>query len=129
MVTADMNKPKECFRKAEHLCLPTEFRRVYDRRCSARNDWLTIYACPNDLGFTRVGLSVSRKVGIAVTRNRIKRRLREAFRLTRQQLPLGLDLVFVPRVAKEISLESLKESLVQMIMNLAIKLGVGNVLP
>ena len=61
------------FRPAEHLRLPSDFKRVYDRRCSVSNQWLIIYGCLNALGHARLGLSVSRKVGNAVARNRFKR--------------------------------------------------------
>jgi ribonuclease P protein component len=51
----------------------------------------------NDRAFTRVGLTVSSKVGNAVVRARIRRRLRELFRKRRAQLPAGLDLVLIAR--------------------------------
>jgi len=46
---------------------------------------------------TRLGITVSRKVGNAVVRNGIKRRVREAFRHVRHDMPAGLDLVAIPR--------------------------------
>ena len=58
---------------------------------------LTIYGRANDLAHARLGLSVSRHVGTAVRRNRIKRLIREAFRLMQHDLPRGYDLVVVVR--------------------------------
>ena len=51
----------------------SDFRRVYDRRRSASDDWLIVYACENGLPHLRLGLSVSRKVGQATHRNRLRR--------------------------------------------------------
>ena len=62
--------------------------------------FLVLVARPNDLGVTRVGYSVGRRIGKAVVRNKAKRRLREAVRLTPVQD--GWDLVFIAR--KEASL-------------------------
>lgn len=74
-----------------------DFRRVYEFRCSVADSNMVVYACPNGFAQSRIGLSVSRKVGNAVVRNRWKRRLREAFRRNRETLPGGLDFVFLPR--------------------------------
>jgi ribonuclease P protein component len=49
----------------------------------------------NQVDRIRLGITVSRKVGKACVRNRIKRRLREYFRLNRDKMPAGMDLVFV----------------------------------
>ncbi|MEE9129741.1 MAG: ribonuclease P protein component [Phycisphaerales bacterium] len=54
---------------------------------------LNVYALPNELGRPRLGLAVSRRVGPAAFRNRVKRRVREAFRLLQHDLPCGYDLV------------------------------------
>jgi ribonuclease P protein component len=85
------------FGKVDRLRSPSDFRRVFERRRSVTNGRLTLCGCENDLGRTRLGLSVSRKVGGAVVRNRWKRMLREAFRLTRSRFPTSIDLVIVAK--------------------------------
>jgi ribonuclease P protein component len=111
------------FLKAEHLRRPDDFQRVYDRRRSVSDEWLIVYACENGLGHSRLGLSVSRKVGGAVQRNRLRRLYREAFRLTKQDLPPGLDLVLIPRKKNEPALEVLTAALPRLAGQLARKLG------
>ena len=105
-----------------HIRTAADFARVYDRRASASDNLLLVYACGNELGHPRLGLSVSRKVGGAVRRNRWKRLLREAFRLSREQLPVGIDLVVIPRPAAEPQLQPLMESLVRLAQRAAKKL-------
>ncbi len=58
---------------------------------------LLALALRNELGQTRLGITVSSKVGIAVVRVRIRRRLRELFRKRRAKLPVGVDLVLIAR--------------------------------
>ena len=65
-------------------------RSVADRR-------LVVYTRENELSRSRLGLVVGRKVGKAVRRNRVKRLLRAAFRLSRPRLPSGLDIVVIAR--------------------------------
>jgi ribonuclease P protein component len=113
------------FRKAEHLRRPSDFRRVYERRRSVSDAWLIVYACENGLPHLRLGLSVSRKVGQATHRNRIRRLYREAFRLTRSEMPVGLDLVLIPRTSDEPPLEELKRSLPRLVKQVARKMSKG----
>ena len=85
------------FRKHQHLLRGDEFRRTYAARNSVADGVLIVYAVGNQLGYSRIGLSVSRKVGNAVVRNWWKRRIRESFRLTQSTLPVGIDFVVIPR--------------------------------
>src|SRR5690349_13379738 len=111
------------FRPEEHLRRGADFRRAYDRRRSASDPWLIVYACPNGLPHLRLGLSVSRKVGPAVRRNRLRRLYREAFRLTRHLLPTGLDLVLIPRGPAVPPLAALVEALPKLVAQVARKLA------
>lgn len=102
------------FGKQDRLLSPIDFKRVYERKCSVSNQSFIVYGCANALGRARLGLSVSRKFGNAVARNRFKRLCREAFRLTREELPQGFDFVILPRSTKELTLELAKESLLNL---------------
>ena len=86
------------FPKIRRLSGAKQFAEVFARRISAANKLIVVYAAPNGLPYSRLGLSVGKKLGTAVARNRIKRLFREAFRLEATTLPAGYDLVVVPRV-------------------------------
>ncbi len=60
---------------------------------------LVLHARPNSTECVRLGLAVSRKLGGAVTRNRVRRRLREVIRAERGRIRIGADVVVVPRRA------------------------------
>lgn len=74
-----------------------EFRRAFDAGRSVANRLLVLYVVRWDGAESRVGFSVSRRVGSAVVRNRVKRRLREAFRRSSACVPGGFLLVWLPR--------------------------------
>jgi ribonuclease P protein component len=76
-----------------------EFERVYRQGTAYRGQLFSLHAFPNEHGNPRLGLSVSRKVGTAVTRNSVRRRLREVFRACTTEIPGDLDLVVSARPA------------------------------
>jgi ribonuclease P protein component len=73
------------------------FQEIRRRGRSHSEHRLVLCALPNDLPYSRFGFSVSRRIGNAVVRNRIKRRIREAVRLRMGQIQTGWDVVFIAR--------------------------------
>ena len=115
----------EQFRKSARLRRRAEFDRVYDSDVFATDNVLVVRGCPNGLEHSRLGISVSRKVGGAVVRNRWKRLLREAFRLSRATIPKGLDLVVRPRRGAQIEFLAIRESLAKLSGRIAERLKKG----
>jgi len=86
----------EKFRKSEHLLKSKQFSVVYKKGRSYRSDYLVAYCLPNDTGITRIGFSISsKKIRLAVTRNRLRRIIREVFRKIKKNLRPGQDIVIV----------------------------------
>ena len=112
------------FRPQQRLRGGGEFQRVYRRKRSVSDGVLIVYGCENERSHARLGLSVSRKVGNAVVRNRWKRLIREAFRLSQAVMPVGIDLVVLPRPGVTPELESVRRSLLDCGGRLARKLQV-----
>jgi ribonuclease P protein component len=96
-----------------------EFSNVYAQRTRSGDQFLLIYAKPNHLGVTRIGLSVSRKHGNAVIRGKLKRWIREAFRLLQHELPEGLDLIIIPVNAEKASFKNYHKSLKKLVNKLS----------
>ena len=89
--------PSEKFPRSHRLRKDLEFQAVYGSRHRRQSGPLLVYGRPNDLAHQRLGLSVGRKVGGAVKRVRIKRQLREAFRLMLPRFQAGFDFIVVVR--------------------------------
>ena len=116
---------KYSFPKSHHLLTKEQFDHVFNSKCSAADGRIIVYAAANELEHPRLGLVVSKKVGTAVVRNRWKRLLREAFRLSQDELPPAKDYVVLPRKDVEPQLEELKRSLIQVSRRAAGKIKRG----
>jgi ribonuclease P protein component len=99
--------------RAKRIIRKQDFDRVYQLQQRTGDQYLLVFAARNGLPWTRIGLSVSRKQGNAVVRARIKRLLREAFRLQQHELPKGLDLVLIPRKDSGAQLRDYQQSLMR----------------
>ena len=102
--------------KENHL-----FRRLYQKGKTAADGRLALYVRRNGRKENRLGLTVSTKVGCAVVRNRIRRRLRELYRLHEDGISTGLDLVIVARVR---TAHSTYRQLERSFLKLTDKLGI-----
>jgi ribonuclease P protein component len=101
------------FSKPMRLLKSDDFERVFAARVSAGDALLVVYGAVNELNRPRLGLTVSRKTGGAIVRNRWKRTVREAFRLVQHELP-SLDLVCIPRSQAEPDFKRLLQSLPEL---------------
>ena len=101
---------------AQRLRKTRQFEPVYRARNVLVGQYVVIYVLPNEGEYSRLGVSVSRKVGNAVRRNRIKRIFREAFRLSKNEMLSGLDIIMIPRRGKsDWPMKEVKAELVRLL--------------
>jgi ribonuclease P protein component len=110
------------FPKSARLLKTSEFDRVFARRCSISDSLIVLHVAHALADEPRLGLVVSRKCGNAVKRNHWKRCLREAFRLSLQDLP-AFDFVVVPRANAEPNVAELQASFRSLSQRLVRRLG------
>ncbi|MGE3107629.1 MAG: ribonuclease P protein component [Phycisphaerales bacterium] len=103
------------FRRAQRLTHAREFDAVFDASVRKPAGPLTVFGISNGTAVTRLGLSIGRRVGGAVVRNRIKRLLREAFRILQHDMPKGLDLIITVRPHAPLRLAAYRELLLDAV--------------
>jgi ribonuclease P protein component len=111
------------FRPEDRIRKQADFDRAYQTRLFAADDVLVVNAAPSGLAHSRLGLSVSRRVGTAVVRNRWKRLIREAFRLSREEIPVGIDLIVRPQKGAVPEFAAVQRSLVALARRVAKRLA------
>ncbi len=92
-----------------------DFKEIYRTGKSYANKYLIMYVKKNDMGYNRIGISVSKKVGNSVVRHRITRLIRESYRLSEDSFLSGLDIVVVARVgAREKNYSEIESALLHL---------------
>jgi ribonuclease P protein component len=109
---------KHAFPRTHRLKGKETFAGVYDARVRETRGPITIYAKPNSVSHPRLGLSISRRVGTAPRRNRIKRLLRDSFRLMQHEFPRGYDWIIVARPHKPLALAEYQKILAALMLKL-----------
>lgn len=93
-----------------------QFRRMYRSAASRANSYLVLYYRKNKGKENHLGITVSKKVGTAVVRNRVRRLIKENYRLYEEQILQGYDLVIVARVkAAEADFYQIRHSLLSLL--------------
>ncbi len=106
------------FVKGQGLKKDADFRKVYKKGKSFANRLLVVYILKNNLDISRMGISVSKKVGKSIVRNKVRRLIRENFRLTSMddKIKTGYDIVFIARVAaKDSDFQSIQKSMLHLL--------------
>ncbi len=102
-------KYSESLRKRE------DFSLVYQERKSFANKYLVMYVRKNELGKNRLGISVSKKVGNSVVRHRIKRYIKESYRLQEEHFKCGVDIVVIAKVrSKNVKYHEIEKALLHL---------------
>ncbi|MEM8873351.1 MAG: ribonuclease P protein component [Planctomycetota bacterium] len=114
-----MTEQRLTFRPHHRLSGKLAFGRVFDAKHKASRGPITVFAIANGLAHSRLGLSIGRRVGNAPRRNRLKRKIREAFRLSQHEWPIGYDWVVTAHRHHDMPLERYVAVLTELVTRLA----------
>lgn len=124
-----MSVVSQRFRPRERLKHRADIARTFAEKRSASDGRLVVYVADNGLDWSRLGLSVGKRVGNAVARNRTRRRLREAFRRIKGELPTGLDLICVAQRPEVRDFDELLAALAALVRKAAARKARGAACP
>jgi ribonuclease P protein component len=94
-----------------------EFKKVYSEGRYYVEKYIVMYAMRNSASYNKVGYSVSKKVGKAVTRNRVKRLMKENYRLFEKDSKKGFNIIFTARPASaEADFESIRKNMLSALI-------------
>lgn len=106
------------FRKRERLTKKSDFQTIFEHGTRYTTENFVIFIHQNNRDIRRIGISVSKKVGGAVKRNRVKRLVREFFRLHKDQLPDSKDFLFIAKPGStQLDYRSVSEEILRFIGN------------
>ena len=105
------------FNRTQGLKKDSDFRKVYKHGKSFANKYLVLYILNNKSENSRIGISVSKKVGKAIIRNKVRRRIKEAYRVNiDENVKCGYDIVFIARVAiKDADYKDIEKSIKHLV--------------
>lgn len=93
----------------------SEFRYVYDKGKSYANKYLVMFFIKNDLDYNRIGFATTKKLGNSVVRSKLKRRMKESYRLNGTKFKQGYDIVFLSRAnAKDTSYREVESAILHL---------------
>lgn len=93
-----------------------EFQHIYKNAKSYANRYLVMYVLKNDEGKSKLGISVSKKVGNSIVRHRLARLIREAYRLNKEMFNSGLNIIVIARVsAKDKSYKEIESAFLHLL--------------
>ena len=106
----------EKMRNVNSLKNSRQFAAVYQNGKSKANKYLVMYVLPNDHNEIRIGISVSKEVGNSIVRHRLTRLIRETYRLHREELADGYDIVVIARnSAKDKSYQQIESAFMHLV--------------
>jgi ribonuclease P protein component len=115
------DSPTERFGRQDRVRSRQEFERIFKSGKVQADQVLVVHGLPNQLTHSRLGISVSRKVGSSPVRNHWKRLIRESFRRQRAKIPVGFDFIVRPRAGATADWAMIYKSLVVLTRNIGRK--------